>query len=187
MTEITFEQFEASELAEWLARSSAEYIEERVAAGDTRQEATANAEESLERTFPSSRPALGQLAGRIRSDGQPIGELWVGRFGTDPSRWWVWDIRIDEQSRGRGFGRRAMLLAEEMARANGAESIGLNVFAHNRVARNLYGSLGYQETSIQMRKDLVPSARERDAPSEDVNHGTDDDRSAAPSIHHDQT
>ncbi|MCU1494550.1 MAG: sortase-like acyltransferase [Acidimicrobiaceae bacterium] len=47
-----------------------------------------------------------------------------------------------------------MLLAENLARANGATSIGLNVFAHNRVARDLYSSLGYRETSVQMRKEL---------------------------------
>jgi len=50
-----------------------------------------------------------------------------------------------------------MLLAEELARTNGALSIGLNVFADNTVARNLYASLGYRETSVHMRKQLSPS------------------------------
>jgi ribosomal protein S18 acetylase RimI-like enzyme len=80
--------------------------------------------------------------------------LWVGRFGSDPERWWVWDVRVDEPFRGRGLGRRATLLAEELARTNGAVSIGLNVFADNTVARNLYGSLGYRESSVHMRKQL---------------------------------
>ena len=61
---------------------------------------------------------------------------------------------IDEEFRGRGLGRKAMVLAEELARAHGAVTIGLNVVAHNRVARDLYTSLGYEDTSVQMRKTL---------------------------------
>ncbi len=61
---------------------------------------------------------------------------------------------IDEEFRGRGYGRQAMLLAEELARTNGASTMRLNVFGHNNVARRLYWSLGYQETSVHMRKAL---------------------------------
>jgi ribosomal protein S18 acetylase RimI-like enzyme len=58
-----------------------------------------------------------------------------------------------------------MLLAEELARTQGATSIGLNVFAHNVVARELYSSLGYTETSVQMRKGLNP-AKDQDPAAE---------------------
>jgi ribosomal protein S18 acetylase RimI-like enzyme len=156
--ELTFEPFEPTDLAEWLARSNSEYIAERVSAGDTPEEAAANAEDSMRRTFPDGSPAPGQSAGRLLLDGQAIGELWVGPSGADPERWWVWNVRLDETFRGRGLGRRAMLIAEDLARSNGALSIGLNVFAHNRVARNLYDSLGYRETSVQMRKELTASS-----------------------------
>jgi hypothetical protein len=50
-----------------------------------------------------------------------------------------------------------MKLAEQLALQNGASSIGLNVFAQNHVARNLYLSLGYEESSIAMRKALPDS------------------------------
>lgn len=43
---------------------------------------------------------------------------------------------------------------EQLARAAGATTIGLNVFANNVVARSLYSSLNYQESSVQMRKAL---------------------------------
>ena len=61
---------------------------------------------------------------------------------------------IDEEFRGRGYGREAMLLAEQLARREGALTLGLNVFGHNQVARTLYSSLGYEETAVQMRKAL---------------------------------
>jgi ribosomal protein S18 acetylase RimI-like enzyme len=153
--QVTFEVFDPPAFNEWLARSESQYIGERVAAGDTPDEATANADASIRSTFPDRLPAPGQLAGFLVWDGRRIGELWVGQSGPDPQRWWVWDIRVDEVFRGRGLGRESMLLAEELARANGAVSIGLNVFAHNTVARNLYTSLGYRETSVQMRKDIT--------------------------------
>jgi RimJ/RimL family protein N-acetyltransferase len=47
-----------------------------------------------------------------------------------------------------------MELADRLAREHGARSIGLNVFAHNTVARTLYASLGYDEAAVVMRKDL---------------------------------
>ena len=91
------------------------------------------------------------------SDGRRVGDLWIGPLGDDPERWWVWDIVVVEELRGRGYGRNMMLLAEELAQSNGATSIGLNVFARNHVARSLYTSLGYEETSVQMRKGLSPA------------------------------
>jgi ribosomal protein S18 acetylase RimI-like enzyme len=158
-----FELFDQTDLAEWLVRSKSECINERVAAGDTPDEATANAEASLQRTFPDGSPAPGQLAGWLVWRGRRIGELWVGPFSSERERWWVWDIRVDEKFRGHGLGREAMVLAEELARRNGAISIGLNVVAHNTKARGLYASLGYRESSVQMRKEVTRvSEGERD-------------------------
>lgn len=75
----------------------------------------------------------------------------------------MWDVVIDEDQRGRGLGRQAMLLAEELARQGGATTFGLNVFANNVVARNLYTSLEYEETSVQMRKPLLSHHPPRNA------------------------
>lgn len=68
--------------------------------------------------------------------------------------WWVWDIAIDADKRGRGLGRPAMLLGEEYARARGAHTLGLSVAGFNTGARGLYESLGYETTSVKMRKKL---------------------------------
>lgn len=158
MGDVTFEQLDPSEFADWLSRTTAQYIKERMAAGDSREEAIANAEASTRRAFPDRRQTPGQLVGWILWGGQRIGELWVGRAGADPERWWVWDVSVDEDLRGRGFGRAAMLVAEDLARADGATTIGLNVFAHNTIARHLYASLGYHETAVQMSKQLTATS-----------------------------
>ena len=67
----------------------------------------------------------------------------------------VYDVTIDAGQQGRGYGRAAMQLAEEEAKSRGIDRIELNVFGGNDVARGLYRSLGYVETSAQMRKDLA--------------------------------
>lgn len=93
---------------------------------------------------------------RLEEDGIPVGWLWVGH--TAPSGVqgvaWVCNVELDETARGRGLGRAAMLLAEQIARDVGATHLGLNVFGHNTVARRLYEGLGYDTMSVQMRKPL---------------------------------
>ena len=67
----------------------------------------------------------------------------------------IFDIFIEEKFRGKGYGKQAMLLIEEKARELKLKSIGLHVFASNRAARNLYESLGYQVSSLNMTKELA--------------------------------
>jgi ribosomal protein S18 acetylase RimI-like enzyme len=151
---LEFEPLTGAALATWLASTREEYIAERMEAGDSEAEAVANADASSQQLFPGGQPAEGQLVGQVIASEGPVGHLWVGPAGTDPSRWWVWDVAIEEAFRGRGYGRAAMELAEQLARARGAATMGLNVFGHNHAARQLYTSLGYAEAAVVMRKDL---------------------------------
>jgi ribosomal protein S18 acetylase RimI-like enzyme len=91
----------------------------------------------------------------LDEDGERVGHLWMARetMGGAP-RAYVYDIEIDPPHRGRGLGREAMLLAEREAVARGLERIDLNVWSVNVVARALYRSLGYEETRVQMTKQL---------------------------------
>jgi ribosomal protein S18 acetylase RimI-like enzyme len=152
--EVEFEPMTGDVLAAWLARSRAGYVAERMASGDSSAEAEANADAAHERLAPGGIPAPGQLIGHVRGPDGVVGHLWLGPAGNDPARWWVWDVAIQPEFRGRGFGRAAMELADLLARTHGATTIGLNVFGHNVIARNLYVSLGYEEAAVVMRKDL---------------------------------
>ena len=92
----------------------------------------------------------------IEAESERVGHLWVGeREAGDARVLWIYDIFVDEAVRRRGFGRDALLLAEEEARRRGLPRIGLNVFGGNEGARRLYRSLGYGEVAVVMRKDLV--------------------------------
>jgi len=84
-----------------------------------------------------------------------IGTLWIGVKGDAPNqKAFIYDIFFETQSRGRGYGRQTMHLAEAKARELGFKKIALHVFGHNLVARKLYEKLGYQVTNVSMAKEL---------------------------------
>ncbi|HEX3054666.1 MAG TPA: GNAT family N-acetyltransferase [Gaiellaceae bacterium] len=89
----------------------------------------------------------------IEVDGEAVGHLWLveRRDDFEPTLS-VYDIDIDEPYRGRGYGKAAMVFAEEEARRRGLTRIALHVGARNDVARNLYRSLGFEENEIAMSK-----------------------------------
>ena len=102
----------------------------------------------------SSRPGSRRRtsgSGPSRTDGRRVGTVFLGRRGGDL---WLYDITIEADERGKGYGRGAMLALEEEVRTLGHESVTLNVWGGNAVARGLYRSLGYVEESVHMRKRL---------------------------------
>jgi ribosomal protein S18 acetylase RimI-like enzyme len=87
-------------------------------------------------------------------DDAAIGIVWLGPHPQRPDVAYVYNVEIAEAMRGRGYGRAAMLAAEQYAREHGSAEIGLNVFGFNERARALYDSLGYAVVATQMLKRL---------------------------------
>jgi ribosomal protein S18 acetylase RimI-like enzyme len=89
----------------------------------------------------------------IEVEREPVGHLWLveRRDAYEPTLV-VYDIDVDEPYRGRGYGKAAMVFAEEQARRRGLTRIALHVGARNDVARNLYRSLGFTEHEVAMSK-----------------------------------
>ncbi|MGE5226525.1 MAG: GNAT family N-acetyltransferase [Planctomycetaceae bacterium] len=124
----------------------------RAPAGDARDRARASFDQLLPRGLQTPRQVL--LVGEDAGDGRRIGHLWFGPSEHDPGRAWLYDVTVEPQERGKGFGRALMLAFEAEARRRGYGRVGLNVFGDNEIARTLYLSLGYQEISRQLGKDL---------------------------------
>jgi len=101
-----------------------------------------------------STPEQTLLVAVAPDDGERIGVLWFGPSTDDPAMAWIYDITVDEDKRGRGWGRAIMRAFEGEARARGFARAGLNVYGDNHVARRLYESLGYVETARQLHKEL---------------------------------
>lgn len=90
---------------------------------------------------------------QIEETKEKIGTLWMKHEAPRPHGF-IFAIVLDEEKRGKGYGKQAMLASEEFAKELDLETIGLHVFAHNPVAMQLYKKLGYEVTSQNMVKRL---------------------------------
>ena len=87
--------------------------------------------------------------------GEDVGTLWwaesqqAGQPGV-----YVYSIDIAEPARRRGHARAALLELERIGRERGVHHVSLHVFGHNHGARRLYAELGFEPTSITLRKIL---------------------------------
>ena len=144
------------EFADWLPKMCERYGDDMIAnAGMSVEKARKKATADMNRLFPDGTPTPEQLVYGIVADGERAGELWLCERDSEMFRnLFIYEIRIDSQHRGKGYGKAAMLLAEEEARSRGLDRVSLNVFGGNEVARNLYRSLGYDDNAVAMSKKL---------------------------------
>ena len=144
------------EFEEWYPLARDGYAEQMVDdAGLEPDRAAAKAAADMEQLFPGKQRSAEQLLFVLEADGEPVGNLWLcERDDGFQSGMFVYNVHVDEAQRGRGYGREAMLLAEEETRRRGIGKISLNVFGGNVVARSLYSSLGYEENAVAMSKRL---------------------------------
>ena len=122
--------------------------------------ARTKAECDFARLLPDGVASAGQFLFVIEDElGAAKGTLWFADEERNGRRCaFLYDIRINEDSRGQGIGRLAMQQLEREASARGLHSIELNAFGGNTVARSLYRSLGYTETFVGMSKELPAAA-----------------------------
>jgi GNAT superfamily N-acetyltransferase len=83
-----------------------------------------------------------------------VGVLWLD---VSHSMVFVYDVEVLESHRGKGYGAALMNAAALWSRDHGHPALGLNVFAHNPVAKSLYDKLGY-EVTVDYRTFDVPDA-----------------------------
>jgi ribosomal protein S18 acetylase RimI-like enzyme len=148
MSESVFEKFKSI--------SQSEYAKSYSAVESLKfEDALKNASEQFDRLVSKGLETPGQLfyeAIEEKSD-VPVGYLWLGiqeRSGRKVAS--VNDIIIISEHRGHGFGKALMNCVEKEAKRAGSKRIRLHVFYKNEVARNLYASMGFQPTSIDMVK-----------------------------------
>lgn len=141
----------------FLAASKAGYARDlEQLAGQTRAAAETKSREDFAAILPQGLATPGHELFVVEADGVAVGRLWLTERELGGRRvLYIYEIAIEPEHQGRGLGRQAMLLAEEVARGRGLARLELNVFGRNDVARNLYRSLGYVENSVQMSKDLA--------------------------------
>lgn len=145
-----------SEFDAFLALAVPEYAADNVRAGYWDEaEALEKSRKEFETLLPKGLQSENHFLYTVYDGENAVGLIWMRANMDRPTKsGFIFDIRIDEKFRGKGYGKQTMLLIEEKARELGLKSIGLHVFAYNKVAKNLYESIGYEVSSLNMIKQL---------------------------------
>ncbi len=154
---VTLEPMSAEAWNAWHGDAVREFGLEKVRAGTwTADEAQARADAEFARLLPDGLATPGhELRSIVTESGEVVGSLWFAPLREIGSgECFIYDIVVNEDARGRGYGRAAMAALEPLARSLGYDRIGLHVFGANQVARELYRTSGYVETDVMMRKAL---------------------------------
>src|SRR5258706_8525314 len=140
----------------FLAQAVPEYAADNVRAGYWDEaEALEKSRKEFEMLLPQGLQSENHYLYTVYNGENAVGLIWMRANMDRPTKsGFIFDIRIDEKFRGKGYGKQAMLLIEEKARELGLKSIGLHVFAYNKVAKNLYESIGYDVSRLNMVKKL---------------------------------
>jgi ribosomal protein S18 acetylase RimI-like enzyme len=103
----------------------------------------------------ASLPEGVELRALEADDGRRVGTMFFAerRYYGEP-RLFLYDLWVDPTERGHGYGRAAMEALEAEARSRGLPVVEFNVWGGNAVARSLYRTLGYEERSVFMGKNL---------------------------------
>lgn len=156
MRTVTLRPMSASRFEQFLETEVEGYaVAVMEATGASYESCRANAEAQTAQLLPDGLSSPNAWLFEVLNDhDESIGALWLGVRRDREDVAYVYDIVIDEPWRGQGYGRATMLAAEDFARTLGKAEIGLNVFGSNHAARQLYESLGYAVTAVQMAKPL---------------------------------
>ena len=153
---ITLEPMTQQQFEEYLERAVPEYAQAHVDAGDCDPDlALELARADYVSLLPAGLKSEDHYLYSIKAPGraQPIGMVWFElreREGRKSA--FIYDFRIDETQRGKGYGKATLARVDERLKSMGARSVSLNVMGHNHRARALYEKHGFRVTGIGMRK-----------------------------------
>ncbi|HSL43782.1 MAG TPA: GNAT family N-acetyltransferase [Anaerolineales bacterium] len=85
----------------------------------------------------------------IDEEGNKVGVLWVQ---VKDRQAFIFDFVIDEEFRGKGYGKQALAAMDEQLKSMNVEVVALHVFGDNITAQELYKKMGFEVTGIHMRK-----------------------------------
>lgn len=135
----------------FLERGIREYAEDHVRNGNWQAEdALERSKKQFEHYLPDGIHTKDQyLWSLVDEEGNKIGVLWVQ---VKDRKGFIFDFVIDEEFRGKGFGKQALTTMDEKLKSMGVESVALHVFGDNVTAQELYKKMGFQITGIHMKK-----------------------------------
>ncbi len=121
----------------------------------TESEALDNSRREFDTLLPQGFNSKDHFFYTLYKEKEAIGMAWLKATRSDAlKKGFIYKIFIEENHRGQGHGKSLMRLLEEKAREMGLNTLALHVFGSNKIAINLYNSIGYEITNINMSKAL---------------------------------
>jgi len=146
-----------NEFETYLETAIVDYAADKTGAGDwSKEEALERSRKSYLELLPQGVKTENNYLFRVQLEesGEKIGMVWMKHEAPRPHGF-IFDIVLDEEQRGKGYGKGTMLALEEFAKTMNLKTLALHVFAYNTAAMRLYKGLGYELTSQNMTKKLV--------------------------------
>ncbi|WP_079530038.1 GNAT family N-acetyltransferase [Halobacillus hunanensis] len=133
-----------------------DYAEQHVIAGNWKEEdARLLAKNQFEQLLPNGLHTNEHTLFSIHEDEVNIGVLWLHVYTNNGvKQMFIYDIKLDENQRGNGYGTSTMETLEDYAQGEEVKQIQLHVFAHNKRAIALYKKVGYEVSGNYMIKNL---------------------------------
>lgn len=120
----------------------------------TEKEALEKAKIHMNRFLPQSFHTPDHFIFNLIKEENKIGFIWLYVLKEKNSAY-LYDIFIQEQYRGNGLGKDAIKVVENWLNQFNIVHFDLHVFGNNKNALRLYEKLGFEVTSIYMRKKLT--------------------------------
>jgi ribosomal protein S18 acetylase RimI-like enzyme len=141
---VTARPMTQSEYPEWLASEKVAYAGDIVRAGAlSPEEAVRKSDRDFAKLIPQGLATPDNTFLVLEAMGEPIGTGWL-KHGYLPGVTYGYSLYIQEQHRGKGYGRAAMAAGEQATLAAGDSALMFTVWGGNEVAMNLYTRAGYQ-------------------------------------------
>jgi ribosomal protein S18 acetylase RimI-like enzyme len=156
MVPVRLESMTAPQFADYLTDIVPPYSVERVAADHISQDAAEHfVRDQHARLLPAGQTTPGHhFQSLVTADiAEPVGGVW---FFLDAVKGeaFLYNITVFPQWRRRGYATAALALVEAAARSAGCAVLGLNVFATNTGAAEMYRRAGYKTVSSHMNRRL---------------------------------
>ena len=154
---VKLEPLQQEDFERFLEREIRAYAEDHVRNGNWPAEGALEwSKREFEHYLPEGIHSKDQYLYSItEKSGRKIGVLGVQ---VKDQKAFIYDFVIDETFRGKGYGKETLMALDEILNSMNVESIALQVFGDNIIAKELYKKMGYEITGIQMKKRLGKTA-----------------------------
>jgi len=155
--DVSLSPMAASRFQSWFETCTEEYAKDKQKTfGCTIEAARAFAQSSMAHFLCEGlNTADNHLFDVVDKHGARVGSIWFAvKTDFEQRSAFLYDIQIDDQHQGKGYGRASMQALEREVSRLGIETIALHVFAFNERALALYRSLGFEITDYSMAKKI---------------------------------